>query len=250
MMRTMTDDVPDDDPPARSRLAIVVGVAAVLVVAVLVGGFLYVTRDSAESALELSETTSTTGGPGPRIDPASVAGTWTVAPGEGDDATVAGYRIQEVFAAGARRATAVGRTAAVTGSLTVADGAVTEGEITVDTTTLESDQPRRDAALRSRGLQTAKFPVATFELTEPIPLPDLSEGAEFTASAVGDLTLHGVTRSVTVPLTVRAGADSFALAGSAPVVLADHDIEPPNVGDFVEVDDSGTLEFILNLERG
>lgn len=229
----------------RSRVPMVAGIT-VLVLAVAIGGFLYLTRDTSSPPLELSKEPT---GTGTTIDPATLDGSWTVVAGRGADATVAGYRVKEVFAAGARKNTADGRTDQVKGLLTVAGGSVTEGSITVDMTTLASDLGRRDGALKSRGLQTDTFPAATLVLTAPIALPALTDGKTFTVTATGDLTLHGVTRSVTIDLEGRATGDKFTVQGSAPIAMADYDIEAPSVGGFVEVEGTGSFEFIVNFQH-
>jgi polyisoprenoid-binding protein YceI len=234
----------------RSRLPLVIG--ALVVGLLVVGGVLYASgaldflKDTSDPELVLSDAET---GTGKAVDTATLDGTWAVVPGKGDDATVAGYRVREVFAAGAREVTANGRTGDVTGSLTVADGAVTEAAIAVDLTTLSSDQGRRDNAIKERGLQTNAFPEGTFRLTEPIELPDLADGKTFTATAVGDLTLHGVTNTVTIDLEGRSSGGTFTVQGAAPVVFADYGIDAPSVGGFVEVQDTGSFEFLVNFEQ-
>lgn len=229
----------------RSRLP-VIAAAVVVLIAVAIGAFLYLTRDTSDPELKLADDPAATG---EAVDAGTLDGTWTVVAGSGDAATVAGYRVEEVFAAGSRRATANGRTNDVTGSLTVAGGAVTEGTFTVDMTTLASDEGRRDNAIKGRGLETNRFPEATFVLTEPIELPELTDGKTFTVSATGELTLHGQTKPGTIEITGRSSGGTFTVQGSAPVAMADYGIEPPSVGGFVEVDDSGSFEFIVNFEK-
>ena len=90
-----------------------------------------------------------------------IAGEWQVAAD-----SVAGYRVREQLANLPAESDAVGRTSDVTGSITVdadGDGArLTAGTLTVDTTTIASDEGRRDNRMRSEGLQTDQFPTATF----------------------------------------------------------------------------------------
>lgn len=231
----------------KSRLPIVIGVVAVVLIAA-VGGFFYLTRDTSDPELTLTEDTS---GSGEAVEVTSLDGPWTVVAGSGDSETVAGYRVEEEFAAGARTVTANGRTNDVTGTLTVADQSVTEGEFIVDMTTLTSDETRRDGAIKSRGLVTNRFPEATFTLTEPIELPaDIVDGQTFDVTGVGELTLHGVTQPVTLDLTARSVGSTFTVQGSAPIEMADYEIEPPSVGGFVTVADTGSFEFIVNFEQG
>ena len=88
----------------------------------------------------------------------------------------------------------------MTGTLTVDGTTITAAEFTADLTTLQSDEDRRDGQLGRQALETAQFPTATFVLTQPIELGEVpAEGATVEATATGDLTLHGVTKSVADP---------------------------------------------------
>jgi polyisoprenoid-binding protein YceI len=244
---------------SSSKLRLVI-IAVVALLVVGGGAFWYLTRDDAPEELRLQDdpvastttaagspdgSTTTAGGPAT----AGLDGEYGVVPGSGDEATVAGYRVEEVFAAGARRNTAAGRTGSVTGSVTVAGGMVTAAKFEVDTTTLKSDESRRDNRIKGDGLETDQFPTATFELTEPVTLPELPEGKVVELKGTGDLTLHGVTKSVSIDLQVKARGDTFVVSGNAPVAMADYGINPPSIGGFVEVDDHGSFEFIVNLQR-
>ncbi len=234
-------------PPPESRSSrkplIFGAIALVLIVVVGFGAWYLFIREDAPDELSISDSDT---GSGEVVDVADLDGTWSVVAGSGDEATVAGYRVPEVFG-GTREITAYGRTSDVTGEVTVAGGEVTEAAFTVDMTTLESDEGRRDNAIRSRGLETDSFPEGTFQLTEPVALPEVRDGKAFTVDATGDLTLHGVTQSVTIELDAKRTGDEFVIQGSAPIEMADYEIEPPSVGGFVEVEDAGTFEFLLTL---
>ena len=53
-------------------------------------------------------------------------------------------------------------------------------------------------------MQTSDFPTSTFELTQPIQLQSIPANLqEVTVTATGKLTLHGVTKDVTVDLKAR-----------------------------------------------
>jgi hypothetical protein len=68
--------------------------------------------------------------------------------------------------------------------------------------------------------------------------------------ATADLTMHGVTRQVTFPLTAERTADGVDALADVPIVFADWDIANPSIGGFVTTDSSGTLEVLVNLTRG
>lgn len=233
--------------PRRSRVPLYLGLGVVVVVAAAVAVWFLFLKDDAPEKLTLEPAATTSG---KVVDTGSLSGTWTVTPGSGDTATVAGYRVDEEFIAGARKHTAAGRTNAVTGSVTVSGDKVTAASFTVDVSKLASDESRRDNRIRSDGLQTDQFPEATFELTSPVTLPALKEGAVVEVSATGSLTLHGVTKAVTIPLQVKAIGDVVQVQGSAPVLMADYAIDPPNIGGFVSVSDNGSFEFLVNLTKG
>lgn len=187
--------------------------------------------------------------------PATLDGTWRVVTG-GD--TTAGLRIDESFAGGLADHTAVGRSTEVSGSLAISGTEVTGGSFTVDLTKLEfTDDPGRSVAnranaMRSRGLETSRFPEATFAITEPVDFgsrPD--EGEVVTLDVTGELTLHGVTRPVTVPVEAKLVGDTLriATADPVPVVLADYDIDKPTGGPIAAIDDAGSFEFLVVLEQ-
>jgi polyisoprenoid-binding protein YceI len=166
---------------ARSgrTIGMVAGVVVVLGVAALAGWW-FLLRDDAppeadiDTAGETLDEAATGTGDASSGEAAAVDGTWTVDQSVGSFAdfsgTWAGYRFDEELV-GIGGNTAVGRTPDVTGTLTVADGAVTAVDVEVDLTTLDSDSDRRDGALRTRGLESDRFPTATFRLTEPVTLP-------------------------------------------------------------------------------
>lgn len=243
-----------------SKLAkIVLAVAAV--VAVAGAGLWYVVlRDTAPEtasldAIDVPANAGTagaggsggTGGAGGGAEtPTSADGTWTVVAGQ--DVFV-GYRIDELFAGQTIEKTATGRTPVVEGSIAIEGSTISEATFTADLSELASDEGRRDAALGTRGLQTEAFPEATFILTAPVTLPSVpTVGDEVTVEATGDLTLRDVTRPVTLELTARWTGSAITVAGSAPIVLADFQIDVIEIPGFVVIEDNGVLELQLVLQ--
>ena len=124
---------------------------------------------------------------------------------------------------------AVGRTDDVTGSVTFEGSEVAEGSFEVDMTTVASDESRRDGQFNGRIMETDTFPTATFVLTEPIALDEVpAAGERVTAEATGDLTLHGVTRSVTFEVEAQLTGSTFAVDGTIPITFADYEIDNPS----------------------
>ena len=257
-----TNELEDRTPPRSRRPLVIIGIVAVLAVAGLAVAYLTFFNDDAPAPLALSDqdpTPSIPAAPAPGAGAAAptiasstsdLAGTWRVASG-----SEAGYRVREKLAALPAQSDAVGRSPAVTGSVNVdrAGGALTatEASFEVDLTKLTSDESRRDNRIRTDGLQTNQFPKATFVSTRPIALPaETASGQVVKAAAEGDLTLHGVTMRVTIPLDVRVAGGKGELAGSLRFPMSDFNITPPSIGGFVTVDPDATLEFKLILEKG
>ena len=144
--------------------------------------------------------------------------------------------------------TAVGRTSQVTGTLTIDGTTVTSTEFSVDVATITSDESRRDNQFTGRIMSADEFPTATFALTEPIELgTEATDGATVTATATGDLTLRGVTNSVTFEVTAKQENGLIGVQGSIPVVFADYDIANPSTGG-ITTEDNGVVEFVLVFE--
>ena len=145
--------------------------------------------------------------------------------------------------------TAVGRTGAVTASLEFDGSAINALEVEVDMTQLRSDDSRRDRALGNQSLETNTFPTSVFVMSEPIVLAAApGEGETIAVTAVGDLTLHGVTRSVSIPLEGQLINGFVVVIGSLEIEFADYDIPAPSAFVVLSVEDHGTLEFQLIFE--
>jgi polyisoprenoid-binding protein YceI len=85
------------------------------------------------------------------------------------------------------------------------DPAKNKVEVTVDVTSLDSNHAERDKHLRSADfLDASKFPKATFVSTA------YKFTGENTADLTGDLTLHGVTKPITIQVEhIGMGADPW-----------------------------------------
>jgi polyisoprenoid-binding protein YceI len=197
--------------------------------------------DTATSDTAPADTaTATTEAPasGGASDP---SGTWSAT-----TESEAGYRVPEILMGVDTEG--VGRTNEVSGTMTVDGTSVTAVDITVDMASVTSDKSRRDEAFRGRIMEVDTYPTATFVLTEPIDLGSIpAEGEQATATATGELTLHGVTNTVTFEVTAQYENGRIGVLGSIPVVFSDYGIDNPSSGP-VEVGDEGTLEFVLVFE--
>jgi polyisoprenoid-binding protein YceI len=238
--------------PVSSRRGPVLAIALVAVLVVAGGGLWYLFfRPAGPAPVSLgSSAPSQAAGAGA----GGIAGSWTVDPSVGSfsdfSGSFVGYRVKETLASiGATEA--VGRTPGVTGSVAVDGTTITAAEITADLSGLKSDDDRRDGQLRRQALETGQFPTASFKLTAPVDLGSVpAEGATVDVTATGDLTLHGVTKSVQVPLQARLQGGVVTIAASLPITFADFSITPPSSMMVLSVEDHGVMELQLQLTKG
>jgi polyisoprenoid-binding protein YceI len=274
-------------PGSRSRLPIAIGIAVVAVLLLGAAGVAYMFTGSAPAAVSLDATPSdapsaasssaaaeSSASADGQASPASSAaagstassstagaagagslhGTWKVDTSIGSfsdfSSSFVGYRVQEQLASvGAQ--TAVGRTPNVSGTITLQGDTITAAKITADLTTLQSDRPMRDGQLSHQAIQTSQYPTATFELTSPIKLSSTpADGGSWTATAQGKLTLHGVTRDVSIPLQAKLSGGVVTVIGSLNVPFADYNISPPQSMMVLSVADNGTMELQLHFTKG
>ncbi len=241
----------------RTKYLAAGGAALVLLGAFSIWFFLF--RDTAPEAVSLGgaiESVTSTTSPdstATSAPPEGLDGMWVIdsAVGAGvvEDSSFVGYRVQEELATvGAK--TAVGRTTAVTGTFQFSETTLTAADIVADLTQLRSDSTSRDSQMRTQALETDEFPEASFALAAPVDLGAVpGPGGSFAAEAIGDLTIHGVTRNVTVPIEGTLIGDTVVVVGSIEIVMADYDIDRPRAAIVLSVEDRGEMEFQLFLRR-
>jgi len=218
-------------------------------VVLLAGGVLLYTKVIAgdpPERLGFNTPTTTAGAPvtgaASSAPPGPIEGTWAVtAPSQ------AGYRAEEILFG--QTATAVGRTSAVTGAMTIQGTTVDKASFTVDLTKVTSDSDQRDGQFQGRIMKTAQFPTSTFELAAPIELGTLSsDTTERTFPARGRLMLKGMTRDVAFELKARRNGSTIEVKGAIPVTFADYGIDNPSGGP-AKVGDDGELEVLLVFSK-
>lgn len=219
----------------RTRGWIIAAVAVVLVAgaAVIFGPRLYAQMNAglAGEAPTLSAT-----GTIPAED-ASLTATGEVGAGSS-----AGYLVNEVL--NGEQVTVRGTTDQVTGQFVVESGTLTSAQITVDVASISTGVDARDGYFRNTALAVTTYPTAEFTLTTPVALPTDSD----TVALTGDLTIHGVTQSVTLnaQMALDEANDSVQVIGSIPVTFSDFGVTAPDLG-FVKVESQGAVEFNLTI---
>ena len=154
-----------------------------------------------------------------------------------------GYRVTRSRSVGAKTAPAAPRRH----GLAYLDGTTaTAAEFTADLTTLKSDDARRDGQLANQAIQTSPFPDATFKLTQPIDLGTIpTDESTVSVNATGELTLHGVTKTVTIPLEAKLVNNTIVVTSLFDITFADFNITKPSSAAVLSVEDKGIMEVQL-----
>ncbi len=150
-----------------------------------------------------------------------------------------------------RVAVALGQTSVITGQITLNRAAPAQsaiGVFAVNLSTLTSDSARRDEALRTQWLESARYPVATFVARGLANFPDQpQEDQPVQFQLLGDLTVKQTTRAVTWDVTATLHNEMIAGQAQTRLRLTEFGVEPPAIAGILTVKDEVqvTLEFTL-----
>lgn len=165
----------------------------------------------------------------------------------------ASYKVSEQFVGINFPNDAVGTSTTVAGTLGLApDGAITPGsKLSIDLRNLKSDQDQRDNFVKTRTLETDKFPMAEFVPTKITGLPAMipfqgQTGFELT----GNMTIHGVTKEVTFQGIATFGRDG-TISGRAKTSFNfdTFGLTKPAIGRLMNVDNKIDLDLIFKFKR-
>jgi polyisoprenoid-binding protein YceI len=237
----------------RRRTVLIAG-AAGLTTLVLAFGLVYfvIFPTSSPKPFKLASTTATvaTGTTASTRSPAAQTnGRWSVVSG-----SQVGYRVREKLAFLAAQSDAVGRTSQVTGAATLTkSGAIVKiatASFDAAVDTLKSDRSMRDEKIREIGLESSRYPTATFVLSEPVSLPaGANAGKLVHASVTGVFDIHGTSRKETLPVELSLSGSTLQAVGSLTFPWSEFGMTAPSVGGFVSVTGKATMEFDLRLQR-
>ena len=231
------------------KILIRVAISIVVVVGLVYGGILMYTKvinppedklnEDDLSAIVSDSSTAPSSTPTPDV---GITGTWLAT----SESTV-GYRVKEVL--GGVDTEGVGRTNQVNGSLTIQDTTLLSTVFEIDVASIKSDSSKRDSQFSGNIMDTATYPTATFRLLTPIELGSIpADGQSITATAQGELTMHGVTQQVSFDVTAKIANGIIGVLGSIDITFADYGIANPSNG-FVTTGDTGLLEFVLAFQK-
>lgn len=225
--------------PRRRRwiraLQWVTGIVVGLVALIVVVTSIYVHTSTAPAMLTLPKAAGAPSGG------ATVNGVWNAGP-----RSIVGWRAQQILIG--QQSPIVGRTAKVWGSITISDGSVSQGSFTVDMTDLTSSTSK---TTQREAFAVDTYPTAMLVLTSPIKLGAIpTDGAVERFSAVGDITMRGVTHTVRFTASAeRAGGSIYVLADIA-FPFNDWNISLGGVPFLADIQSPATIEVLLNLTQG
>jgi len=235
------------------RFLIPIVALAALVVLGSAGAYVYFF-----SGLRTSPPTLALASPSPTASATAAAqsnlGTWEITSG-----SLVGYRVKEQFAGQTSSHEAVARTGDVTGQVTITQNGssyeMTSAKVTVQLANLASvdsvagyNVRNRDGIVQ-RSLSVSSYPTATFEAANVALPAGVESGQQVDVTVPGQLTVHGVTKSVTATLQLRVTGNTAQIAGSIAAKMTDFGVNPPQVP-FTVVQPDVTIEVSLKLTPG
>jgi polyisoprenoid-binding protein YceI len=219
--------------PAASRA----GVIALLLVSAC-GGAASPATIATPTATASATTAATTA-------PQANAITWTV-----DAASKANVRVREQLVRLPAPNDAIITITGAQGTFTMnPDGTFASGsKISVDMTTITTDDRQRTDSIRRDPLEVTRFPTSELVPTKTsgLTLP-LARSGDFTFQLTGDLTLHGVTKTVTFDVkATRSDGKLTATATANPSwKFGDFGMQPPTSFSVLSIVDEIRMEFEL-----
>jgi polyisoprenoid-binding protein YceI len=238
-------------PSKRVAVSVLGGGLALLVVAFLLIYFvIFPTSSPKPFKLSTSTAATTTTSPSQPTSTTGLSGSWKISAG-----SQAGYRVREKLAFLPAQSDAVGRTSQITGTAALRESrgtvTITAAAFDVAVNTLTSDRSMRDEKIHEIGLESDRYPTATFTLVRALTIPASAlKGKVATLPVIGVFEIHGTSKRETLPVEMSLSGSTLEAVGSLTFPWSEFGMTAPSIGGFVNVTDKATLEFDLRLRRG
>ena len=230
---------------------LVLGTGLALVVAVFLVVYFVIFPTSSPKPFKLATSTATAPAATSSAtgSSSSAGGRWSVTTG-----SQAGYRVREKLAFLPAESDAVGRTSSITGTAMLSQSkdtiTITSASFDVAVNTLKSDRSMRDEKIHEIGLESNRYPTATFVLSSPVTLSKSAvTGRVMRVPVTGVFNIHGTSKRETLPVEFSLAGSTLEAAGSLTFPWSEFGMTAPSVGGFVNVTEKATMEFDLRLER-
>lgn len=158
------------------------------------------------------------------------------------------YSVGEVFFNENNRFNlAVGITQQVNGEVYLDFGAPDKssiGVITVDISTFTSDSGRRDNAIRTRWLESQRYPIATFTPKSVTGIPAAyQDGSEVELQVSGDLTVREVSQPVTFVVKAKLNGEELTGSANTEILMSNFGFSPPDIAGMLKAEDKVVIDF-------
>lgn len=230
-------------PRARKRPTVLIVVVSVLIVIAVLVAFVPLVLNLSGSGIK----TDGIDREATREATTEIDGEWRVTNRPSANSTSAGFTFDEVLPG--ERKTTSGSTQGVSGTVTIAEGTLTAGEIAVDLTNLRTDSDVRDNNVRRKILHTDQYPEATFVLTEPVDVSGVpDDGSVVPVNVTGELTIMETTKSISPQLEVARSGSNLIVGGDIDFNRLDYGVETPELV-AATIAEEGQINLRLNLAK-
>lgn len=123
----------------------------------------------------------------------------------------------------------------------------------VDISTLSTDNPVRDEAIRKTWLESEKYPKAIFVANDVQGVPlDAVQGQPYSFKVSGDMTIRNITQPATFDVTVTVHPTYIEGQGTTIIHMKDYGFDPPSIVGKTIVSDPATITIkgVANLVEG
>lgn len=125
-------------------------------------------------------------------------------------------------------------------------------EVRIPVRTLKSANAKMDEVYKQH-MDEAKFRNMSYKLKE-LTVKKGDAGAPFEFESKGDLTIHGVTKPIDMPVKIASAPDNMLkISGTTKLKMSDYQVKPPNpkipgLGEITTGDDI-TIEFDWMVQK-
>ena len=125
-----------------------------------------------------------------------------------------------------------GETREMSGSFTLQHTAplqISDATVTIKAASIETGNGARDADMRQDFLEVERFPTIELRIVELLTTRPMADGTSWDVVLGVQLTVHGTTRNVPVPATVRLAAEGLTARGQVSLDMRDFRIRVPRI---------------------
>jgi polyisoprenoid-binding protein YceI len=160
------------------------------------------------------------------------------------------YQVGEIFLDGNEFNMAIGVSHAIAGEIAIDRANIANskvGDIVIDVSQFQSDEPQRDGRIRRQWLESNNFPLMKFSNAKVsgLPVRPYQDGETLHFQITGDMTIREVTKEKT--FTVTATLKDGTLMGTATLdfLMTDFGFDPPNIANLLKANNE--VHAVLNF---